>query len=159
MGSCRRFCYPWSNTRSDPGCVTPVPGCSGPGRVTLSPGKAQTTKPDSPLHGIYLLRYQRDPDVTGTYSEMRTSAGHGRSRHNDQLVSRLGLSVVVGTLESLAEATPARLGHTYLRQLYNLLHPPEWGSSPITRTTLCLIPVPPRFLTRYTLFEYKFEDL
>ena len=50
---------------------------------------------------------------------------HLLARRNDQLVSRLGLSVVVGTLESLAEATPARLGHTYLRHLYNLLHPPE----------------------------------
>ena len=42
-------------------------------------------------------------------------------------VSRLVLAVITGTLESLAEATPARLGHTYLRRLYHLIHPEEGG--------------------------------
>lgn len=37
-------------------------------------------------------------------------------------VSRLVLAVVTGVLESLAEATPARLGHTYLRRVYDLVH-------------------------------------
>ena len=37
-------------------------------------------------------------------------------------VSRLALSVVVGTLESLSEATPSRIGHTYLREFHNILH-------------------------------------
>ena len=38
-------------------------------------------------------------------------------------VSALALSVVTGTLESLSDATPARIGHTYLRHLYDLIHP------------------------------------
>lgn len=37
-------------------------------------------------------------------------------------VSRLVLAVVSGVLESLTEATPSRLGHTYLRNLYDLVH-------------------------------------
>ena len=37
--------------------------------------------------------------------------------------STLALSVVTGTLESLADATPMRLGHTYLRSLYDVIHP------------------------------------
>jgi hypothetical protein len=39
-----------------------------------------------------------------------------------QPMSRLALSVIAGTLESLVEATPHRLGHTYLRATYDLLH-------------------------------------
>ena len=37
--------------------------------------------------------------------------------------SRLALSVVAGTLESVADATPNRLGHTYLRATHALIHP------------------------------------
>jgi hypothetical protein len=44
---------------------------------------------------------------------------HGR-------ISRLALAVVVGLLESLVEATPTRLGHTYLRHLQHTLHPFGW---------------------------------
>lgn len=39
-----------------------------------------------------------------------------------QPMSRLALSVVTGTLEALADATPRRLGHTYLRHLHEALH-------------------------------------
>jgi hypothetical protein len=46
-------------------------------------------------------------------------------RHQEK-VSRLVLAVVVGVLESLVEATPSRIGHTYLRHLQEDLHPPEW---------------------------------
>ena len=38
-------------------------------------------------------------------------------------ISRLALSVIAGTLESVAEATPRRLGHTYLRATHSLIHP------------------------------------
>lgn len=41
----------------------------------------------------------------------------------NQDFSRLALSVVAGTLESLADATPNRLGHTYLRATHRLIHP------------------------------------
>lgn len=40
--------------------------------------------------------------------------------------SKLALAVLAGTLESLAEATPSRIGHTYLRRLYDAIH--EEGS-------------------------------
>jgi hypothetical protein len=41
-------------------------------------------------------------------------------------LSRLGLAVVVGVLESLVEATPSRLGHTHLRNVQEILHPSGW---------------------------------
>jgi hypothetical protein len=37
--------------------------------------------------------------------------------------SRLALSVIAGTLEALVDATPNRLGHTYLREFYEIIHP------------------------------------
>jgi hypothetical protein len=46
-------------------------------------------------------------------------------RHRKQ-ISRLALAVIVGVLESLVEATPTRLGHTYLRHLQHTLHPLGW---------------------------------
>jgi hypothetical protein len=42
---------------------------------------------------------------------------------------RLSLAVVVGVLESLVEATPTRVGHTFLRHLHENLHPPDWEGS------------------------------
>jgi hypothetical protein len=44
--------------------------------------------------------------------------------------SRLALSVVTGTLESLVEATPSRIGHTYLRRFHSLVHPEGFASGP-----------------------------
>jgi hypothetical protein len=41
-------------------------------------------------------------------------------------VSCLSLTVVVGVLESMMEATPSRVGHTYLRNLHTVLHPVDW---------------------------------
>jgi hypothetical protein len=41
-------------------------------------------------------------------------------------VLRLSISVVVGILESLTEATPSRIGHTYLRSMQETLHPKDW---------------------------------
>jgi hypothetical protein len=43
-----------------------------------------------------------------------------------QRISRLGLAVVVGVLESLVEAIPSRIGHTYLRFVQETLHPKGW---------------------------------
>ena len=42
--------------------------------------------------------------------------------------SRLSLAVAAGVLESLSEATPRRLGHTYLRHFHSLVHPPGIGT-------------------------------
>lgn len=44
------------------------------------------------------------------------------SRPDGHQYSRLALSVLTGTLESLVEATPARVGRTYLRYVYDDLH-------------------------------------
>ena len=41
-------------------------------------------------------------------------------------MSRLALSVVSGTLESMVEATPSRIGHTVLRSFHSLVHPPGY---------------------------------
>lgn len=51
--------------------------------------------------------------------------------------SRLTLSVLAGVLESMAESTPKRLGHTYLRRLHELIHPA--GSGPDIYYTFCLL--------------------
>jgi hypothetical protein len=45
-------------------------------------------------------------------------------------VSRLVLAVLAGVLESVVEATPSRLGHTYLRSLVDNIHLPEWNGLP-----------------------------
>jgi hypothetical protein len=44
-------------------------------------------------------------------------------------LSRLGLAVVVGVLKSLVEATPSRMGHTHLRNVQEILHPPGWDGT------------------------------
>ena len=57
-------------------------------------------------------------------------------------LSRLALSVIAGTLESLAEATPNRLGHTYLRQTHSLLHPEGYPAGRKVYYTTCTITAP-----------------
>jgi len=42
--------------------------------------------------------------------------------------SRLSLSVIAGVLESLVEATPRRLGRTYLRRLHSVVNPGGLGT-------------------------------
>jgi hypothetical protein len=56
-----------------------------------------------------------------------------------QLFSRLSLAVATGILQSLVDGTPNRIGNTYLRAQYNVLHPP--GADPglaayCTKTTI-----------------------
>ena len=41
-----------------------------------------------------------------------------------QTFSRLSLAVATGILQSLVDGTPNRIGSTYLRSLYDVLHPP-----------------------------------
>lgn len=62
-------------------------------------------------------------------------------------ISRLVLSVVSGVLESLSEATPARLGHTYLRRVYNLVHEPD---QPLGRE---------RYYTKAAITQHVKDDL
>jgi hypothetical protein len=47
-------------------------------------------------------------------------------------ISRLSLAVVVGVLESMVEATPSRVGHTYLRHLHTILHPADWDGNDLS---------------------------
>lgn len=77
----------------------------------------------------------RVPDVKRQRAE--AMIGFIRSRPARFAFSRLTLSVLAGVLESISEATPKRLGHTYLRRLHAVIHPE--GSGPeiyYTRTTL-----------------------
>jgi hypothetical protein len=48
------------------------------------------------------------------------------AQRNHKRISRLALAVVVGVLKSLVEATPTRIGHTFLRHLQHTLHPLGW---------------------------------
>ncbi len=43
----------------------------------------------------------------------------------DQEFSRLSLAVSTGILQSLVDGTPNRIGATYLRTHYDVLHPPD----------------------------------
>lgn len=54
--------------------------------------------------------------------------------------SRLALSVVGGTLESLADATPSRLGHTKLRRFHSLIHA-DGGTGAEPYYTRCTVPL------------------
>jgi hypothetical protein len=49
-------------------------------------------------------------------------------RHKNH-ISRLALAVVLGVLESLVEATPSHIGHTYLRRLQYILHRTDWAGN------------------------------
>lgn len=52
-------------------------------------------------------------------------------------LSRLALSVVSGTLESMVEATPSRIGHTYLRHFHSLVHPEGYAVGDEVYYTKC----------------------
>jgi hypothetical protein len=65
---------------------------------------------------IRIPGYKRDKASAMTEYAMRK-----RSK-----LSRLALAVVIGVLESLVDATPSRIGHTYLQGLKRTLHPRDW---------------------------------
>jgi hypothetical protein len=48
--------------------------------------------------------------------------------HPDKQFSRLALSVIAGTLQSLVEATPHHNGHTKLRRFHTTVRPPGLGT-------------------------------
>ena len=58
--------------------------------------------------------------------------------------SRLALSVIAGTLESIADATPNRIGHTHLRATHALIHPPDHDPGRAVYYTTCTISDPVR---------------
>jgi hypothetical protein len=53
--------------------------------------------------------------------------------------SRLSLAVAAGVLQSLVDATPLRLGHTYLRRFHSLIRPPGLGTGLAPYLTKCQI--------------------
>jgi hypothetical protein len=55
---------------------------------------------------------------------------YGRAHH--WRISRLALAVIMGVLESLVEAIPTRIGHTYLRHLQGTLHPERWAGDDLS---------------------------
>jgi hypothetical protein len=57
-----------------------------------------------------------------------------------RVYSRLSLAVAAGVLQSLVDATPVRLGHTYLRRFHSLVRPPGLGSGLAPYLTTCSIP-------------------
>jgi hypothetical protein len=61
------------------------------------------------------------------YKRAKAAAMVDFAIHRRDRMSRLGLAVVVGVLESLVEATESRIGHTYLRSLQETLHPKDWA--------------------------------
>ena len=58
--------------------------------------------------------------------------------------SRLALSVIAGTPESLADATPNGLGHTHLRNTHRLIHPERHNPGQGVCHSSCPIPDPVR---------------
>lgn len=62
----------------------------------------------------------------------------------DQTFSRLSLAVSTGILQSLVEATPNRIGATYLRKHYDTLHPPGMGPGLAPYCTKTVLPEPVR---------------
>ena len=54
--------------------------------------------------------------------------------------SRLSLAVAAGVLQSLAEATPLRLGSTYLRRFHSIVCPPGLGFGLEPYLTSCTVP-------------------
>ena len=54
-----------------------------------------------------------------------------------RVYSRLSLAVAAGILQSLVDATPVRLGHTYLRRFHSVVRPPGLGSGLAPYLTTC----------------------
>jgi hypothetical protein len=63
---------------------------------------------------------------TPEYKRAKAVAMIDFSLNHRSKLSRLGLAVVVGVLESMVDATPSRIGHTYLRNVQETLHPKGW---------------------------------
>jgi hypothetical protein len=66
---------------------------------------------------------------------------HILSHSIDWQFSRLSLAVLAGTLESMVEATPLRLGHTHLCQLHTIIHPEGHSPGAAIYYTRALLPL------------------
>jgi hypothetical protein len=60
------------------------------------------------------------------YNRAKAVAMIDFAKSHRQRISRLGLAVAVGVLESMVEGTPSRIGHTYLHNVQETLHPKDW---------------------------------
>jgi hypothetical protein len=61
--------------------------------------------------------------------------------HEDRAFSRLSLAVAAGVLQSLVEATPLRLGHTYLRRFHGVVRPEGLGTGAAPYYTTTTLPL------------------
>jgi hypothetical protein len=59
----------------------------------------------------------------------------------DRAFSRLSLAVAAGVLQSLVEATPLRLGHTYLRRFHGVVRPEGLGTGAAPYYTTTVVPM------------------
>jgi hypothetical protein len=59
----------------------------------------------------------------------------------DRVFSRLSLAVAAGVLQSLVEATPLRLGHTYLRRFHGVVRPEGLGTGAAPYYTTTTLPL------------------
>jgi hypothetical protein len=66
-------------------------------------------------------------------------AEHLLDSPKSRVFSRLSLAVAAGVLQSLVDATPVRLGHTYLRRFHSLVRPPGLGNGLAPYLTTCPI--------------------
>ena len=57
----------------------------------------------------------------------------------ERAFSRLSLAVAAGVLQSLVEATPLRLGNTYMRRFHSLIRPPGLGTGLAPYLTLSCV--------------------
>eukprot|EP00957_Ditylum_brightwellii_P030286 2293739-Ditylum_brightwellii.AAC.1 len=82
----------------------------------------------SPLYTGFIFDTRGTPTLrvpTEKRERALSMVHHLLSKGPSDKVSRLVLAVVTGVLQSLAEATPGRIGHTYLRRLYEVVHEEE----------------------------------
>ena len=81
----------------------------------------------------------------------RATINYLRSSPVSRRLGRLTLTVALGRLESLVDATPQRIGHTYLRRLYDELHDLPEMSETVPRWAM--------FTLEIVLSEAAWEDL
>jgi hypothetical protein len=88
-------------------------------------------KPTPPVHAVKYTDLQFDTTsepklLIHEYKVAKALAMADYGPEHQGRISCLALSMIVGVLESLVEATPTQIGHTNLRHLQATLHPEGW---------------------------------
>lgn len=111
-------------------------GC-GTGSGNVVPSQEAVSSQSNPLYTGFIFDTRGLPTLrvpTNKREKAWAMVEYIKGRGLVNKVSRLSLAVLTGVLESLAEATPARVGHTYLRRLYDLIHDPVEDNKDIYAT-------------------------